>query len=160
MNYQEWAKQYPEAARDLAGHVLGAHAAGHSEAGLSEGATQQQARLSIATQGAYAWRNNVGATPSKCRVCGERTPPVRYGLANESAAINERFKSPDLILAIPRLITPAHVGTTIAQIGGIECKRAGWTFGHEKREQAQAAFGALLTSVGGHFQFSTGEVTL
>ena len=108
-----------------------------------------------------AWRNNVGATPSECPECGAHTTPVRYGLANDSQRLNAKVKSSDLILAIPRTITPHDVGRTIAQFGAVECKRPGWQFNqNDKRESAQLAWLALVRKLGGFATFSTGEVQL
>jgi hypothetical protein len=129
-------------------------------AGKSEAWSQQQVRFKAAHAGAMTWRNNVGATPAKCPDCGEKQRPVRYGLANDSAKLNAALKSSDLILAIPRLITPAHVGTTIAQFGSVEAKRPGWVFKNTEREQAQAAWHALILRLGGFAAFSTGELEL
>ena len=115
----------------------------------------------MAQLGGHAWRNNVGATPSRCPECNTRQAPVRYGLANDSARLNERIKSSDLILAIPRRIGPEHVGTLIAQFGAIECKRPGWEYTGQGREPGQAAWLALVASLGGYATFTTnGDFTL
>lgn len=156
--YVEWASAYPDAAAALQG-VIGASTCAGTASG-DESAAQQQVRLSVAKHGALSWRNNVGATPSRCAECGAQARPVRYGLANDSPALNQRIKSSDLILAIPRTIRPEHVGQTIAQFGSIECKRPGWKYSGSKREAAQAAWLALITRAGGFATFSTGEITL
>ena len=126
----------------------------------SEAWAQQQIRFKAAHVGAMAWRNNVGATPARCPDCGEKQRPVRYGLANDSAKLNKNIKSSDLILAIPRQITPAMVGTTVAQFGSIEAKRPGWRFSGTEREQAQAAWHVLVQQLGGFAGFSTGDLEL
>ena len=159
MNYTEWAARYPEAANALARDVIVQDTTAASGGG-SEAATQQCVRLSVAKQGGYSWRNNVGATPARCRDCGAPQQPVRYGLANDSARLNERLKSSDLILAIPRTITPAMVGTTVAQFGSVECKRAGWRYTGSRQEAGQAAWLALINKIGGFAAFSTGEIRL
>ena len=167
MTYEEWAARHPRAAADL--HVmLGAVPWPTGVGDGGESAVQQQVRLSAAGQGAMAWRNNVGATPAKtqhsCPRCQfrfeERQQPIRYGLANDSAKLNERVKSSDLILAIPRVIRPADVGATIAQFGAVETKRPGWAFTGKGREAGQAAWLALIKKVGGYACFSTGELEL
>jgi hypothetical protein len=157
----EWAKQYPEAAAALS-RVLGGlpwaepvDGADHSEAW-----SQQRVRFAVAQAGGMAWRNNVGATPSECPECGAHSTPVRYGLANDSARLNSKVKSSDLILAIPRRITQADVGTTLAQFGAVECKRPGWKYTGDKREVAQLAWLTLVRKLGGFATFSTGEVQL
>lgn len=155
--YEEWAQRHPHAAGELACILTPATA---TDAGESEARAQQRARLTIAQQGAYAFRNNVGATPSRCPDCNAPQRVVRYGLANDSQRLNERIKSSDLILAIPRVITTAMAGTTIAQFGAVEVKRPGWTFTGKGREAGQQAWLALVAKAGGFATFSTGEVTL
>lgn len=161
MTYDEWAARNPDAAIELL-DVIGVAMippAGEA-AGNSEAWAQQQARLSIAQQGAMAWRNNVGATPARCPDCGARQQPVRYGLANDSARLNRSVKSSDLILAIPRTITAADVGRVIAQFGAVETKRPGWTYTGKDQEPGQAAWLALVNRLGGYAVFSTGDVKL
>lgn len=159
--YQEWAARHPVAAADLQ-QILGAMpwATGTENDGKSEAWSQQQVRFKVGHAGAFSWRNNVGATPTKCPDCGAKRPPVRYGLANDSARLNEKMKSSDLILAIPRLVVPDMLGTTIAQFGSIECKRPGWKYTGQGREPGQAAWLALVEGLGGYARFSTGEVEL
>ena len=157
--YEQWRRRHPQAALELeqltAPHIT-EHRVGGSEAGA-----QQRARLAVAEQGAKSWRNNVGATPSKCPACREKQMPVRYGLANDSTKMNKKIKSSDLILAIPRVVTPDMVGTTIAQFGSLECKRPGWKFNpNDEREAAQAAWLNLINELGGFARFTTGEVQL
>ena len=155
--YTEWAEAYPEAAGQLA-LVLAAQVV--FRGGGSEARAQQSVRIDVARQGAMAWRNNVGATPSKCPDCNAPQAPIRYGLANDSKRLNEKIKSSDLILAIPRLIGPEHLGTTIAQFGAIECKKPGWKYTGKGREAGQTAWLGLVAKLGGFAAFSTGEVEL
>lgn len=168
--YQTWRQRHPQAAAELEG-MLAAIPAPDPEAAAdhSEAWAQQQARMSIARQGSKAWRNNVGGSKVKeqhrCPACNfsfqVNIPPIRWGLANDSAKLNKVIKSSDLILAIPRLITPQMVGSTIAQFGGVETKRPGWVFNpKDPHEVAQANWGHLLVSIGGFFRFSTGEIQL
>lgn len=158
MNYAEWAQRWPGAALELQ-HML-TFDTKVPENGKKEAWSQQRARFNVSKQGAYAWRNNVGATPAKCKHCGAKQQPIRYGLANDSAKLNEGVKSSDLILAIPRLITHEMVGQTIAQFGSVEVKRPGWEFKGTAEEIGQAAWLALISSIGGYAVFSTGEVRL
>ena len=136
----------------------------------SETEVQQRVRFKVARSCALAWRNNVGATSFKCPscktdltvcpCCGTRQRPVRYGLANDSQKVNEKIKSSDLILAIPRIITPDMVGQTIAQFGSLETKREGWRYSGNEREQAQKAWIELINRIGGYAAFTTGKVEL
>lgn len=167
MRWSEWRARWPEAAREL-DELLTVDA--HAETnGKSEAWAQNEARKSIGAQGAYSWRNNVGATKTKethaCPKCSFRfiveKPPIRYGLANDSHQLNAKFKSGDLILAIPRKIEPHHVGTTIAQFGSVEVKKPGWHFNpNDDHEAAQAAWATLINRAGGFACFSTGAVKL
>ena len=165
-DYEQWAARHPQAAAELH-QMMGAipWPATGDTAERSEAWAQQQTRFDISKQGAMSWRNNVGAIPTKvptqCPQCGFKYQipqrPVRYGLANDSQKLNKVIKSSDLILAIPRLITPAMVGTTIAQFGSVECKRPGWKYTDEVE---QLAWHTLIRSIGGFATFSTGEVQL
>lgn len=169
--YVLWALHHPKAAADLEAILQNSVVCHHPSHRGSEAAAQQQARLSISRQGAMSWRNNVGATQSACHeqgcggkivcgVCGTKPQQVRYGLSNDSSRLNEQIKSHDLVLAIPRLIGPEHVGSTIAQFGSVECKKPGWHYTGKGQEPGQAAWGALVQQLGGFATFATGEVVL
>ena len=155
--YLDWAAQYPQAAVALLAVLTAPIPPGGTG---SEARAQQDVRLSVAQQGGYAFRNNVGATKSRCPDCGAPQSVLRFGLANDSTALNKRIKSSDLILAIPRTVTQAMVGSTMAQFGAVECKRPGWTYKGTEREAGQAAWLALIARAGGYATFSTGEVVL
>jgi hypothetical protein len=159
MTFEEWSARYPEAAAELGG-VLSGLPWPNSAEHTSEAAAQQSVRLQLAHAGAMGWRNNVGATPSKCPDCGAPRAPIRFGLANDSAKLNERVKSSDIIAAIPRIITADQVGKRIAQFGSIEVKPPGWTYTGKGREAGQAAWLALITRLGGYACFSAGDINL
>ena len=169
MNYAEWRTRHPQAAAELQ-EMQGAvpWPTNTENGGKSENWAQQQVRFQAGRAGAYAWRNNVGATSAKvkttCPRCQNRyeikQQPVRYGLANESMQLNKVMKSSDLILAIPRLITPQHVGQTIAQFGCVEVKKPGWKYSGNEHEQGQGNWLALINSIGGYACFSTGELNI
>jgi len=170
ITYEQWAARHPQAAAEL-NQMLGAVAWPPLDVAVtnkSEAWAQQRARLNISHAGSMAWRNNVGATPAKvpvvCPKCNfkhtVKQAPIRYGLANDSQKLNAQIKSSDLILAIPRVITLAMVGTTIAQFGAIECKRPGWMYKGTEIEAAQLAWLQLIVKIGGYATFSTGEVSL
>lgn len=135
-----------------------------SDASGSEGAAQQRIRLAAPKHGERLWRNNVGATPASeshnCPRCHfhfvVRKQPVRYGVMNDSAAMNKIIKSPDLIGITPLVINPHHVGSTLGIFTGIECKRSGWKYKGTKAEAAQLACLQLIMSMGGRAQFATG----
>ena len=125
------------------------HASGRSEAWA-----QSAVRLEASQRGARLWRNNVGS------LLDARGVPVRYGLANDSAAINAVLKSGDLIGVRPVVITPEHVGTVVGQFLSREMKAPGWRYTGTPHEQAQLAWAELITSLGGDAAFATGPGTL
>ena len=159
MTYEQWRAKHPNAAKELEQLFTSSNT---TQAGSDESEVQRKLRLSIAKAGAMSWRNNVGATPARSsHVCPKclhrfetRAQPVRYGLANDSAQLNQRIKSSDLILAIPRVIQPHDVGRSIAQFGAIETKRSGWKYTGKGREAAQAAWLALIKKLGGYAAFN------
>ena len=119
---------------------------------MTESHAQSLVRLQAARLGWRLWRNNVGVAQT---LDGR---PVRYGLANDSHALNDRIKSSDLVGWRSVLITPAHVGTVIAQAVTIECKAPGWRPPvRGPRELAQAAWIDMLVADGGYGGFTDGS---
>ena len=116
-----------------------------------EARVQDEARLLASKMGWRLFRNNVGVLKD------ERGVPVRYGIANDSPAMNKRIKSSDLIGIRPVVITPDMVGTTIGQFVAREIKKAGWKYKGTEHEEAQLAFGTLIIGLGGDFKFYSGE---
>lgn len=117
---------------------------------MNETSIQTELRLEASRLGMFLWRNNSGA----CRDVTGRV--IRYGLGNDSARLNEHFKSSDLVGFTPMLITQEHVGKTVAVFTGVECKRSDWR-GHptDKREIAQQAFLDTIKRGGGMAGFAT-----
>lgn len=149
----DWARRHgisSEALAELAA-ILAADGIVRETDVTSESRVQSNVRLLAAENEAKLWRNNVGV------LTNEEGRPVRYGLANDSPALNKRLKSGDLIGWRRRLITPDMVGTIIAQFTSRECKPAGWKFTGTPRERAQAAWATLVTIEGGDARFTTGE---
>ena len=109
----------------------------------SETFVQDALRLAAPRHGYQLFRNNVGVLKD---ITGR---PVRYGLANESKAVNEKWKSGDLIGWRAVLITPAMVGRTVAQFVSRECKPEGWKYRGDAREEAQARWAQLVNAAGG-----------
>lgn len=118
----------------------------------SEAAVQNAVRQEWSEHGGRGWRNNNGAYDAK----HPPSPGTRWGLCNDSAAMNKKVKSSDLIGPLPRIITPEMVGTTIAQFAARECKPEGWVYSGTEREVAQLRFGQIVTMLGGDFKFVTG----
>jgi hypothetical protein len=122
--------------------------------GASEAAVQAQVRLEAARKGVKLWRNNLGVLRD------ERNVPVRYGLANDSKRLNAVVKSGDLIGWRPVLITPALVGTMIAQFVSRECKRPDWKYSGDDHERAQLKWVEVVIADGGDAAFCNREGTL
>jgi hypothetical protein len=134
--------------------MLGGNVMPEAATGTSESAVQAVVRLEAGRNDCRLWRNNVGVlTDATGR-------PVRYGLANDSPALNRVVKSADLIGWRRVIITPEHVGKPIAQFLSRECKEVGWKYKNTEREQAQLAWAQLVIKDGGDAMFCTGEGTL
>ncbi len=157
---QEWAKRWaipPEALADLHDRIVSqlpdvvmrrGHPAG-------EDYVQAAVRLDAARQGVHLWRNNVGA------LVDDRGVPVRYGLANDSRQVNEVIKSADLIGWKPVVITPHMVGMRLGVFVSVECKKADWREGEDrKREAAQKEWARLVTAAGGIAHITTGPIMI
>ena len=157
INLYTWARKWNipiEAVNDLRiqmgidpsqGHqLIDDHMAG-TEAGVGA-----RLRLQVAKAGGLLWRNNVGAMQD------DNGRVVRFGLANESKAVNKKVKSSDYIGIIPTKVLPVHVGMVIGQFCAIETKEPGWKFKGTERELAQQKFLALVISRGGFAKFYNG----
>ena len=68
---------------------------------------------------------------------------VRFGLANESKAMNQQYKSADLIGIKPVTVTPEMVGMTLGLFVSVECKRTGWTYKGNAHEACTSPLGKL-----------------
>lgn len=121
---------------------------------MKENQTQPIIRVEAAKHGIVLYRNNVGVAYD------ERDVPVRFGLANESAQINEKIKSSDLIGITPVLIRPHHVGCCFGVFTSIECKHGDWVFRGTKREKAQQAWIDVILRNGGIAMFATNPETV
>lgn len=131
--------------------------------GKSESAVQSEIRVRAAELGLRLWRNNSGA-------CEDKTGRlIRYGLANDSAQMNRRVKSGDLIGWVvyvgcaprnPRAsASPTTRERTAVLVSG-ECKREDWFKDHDDpltecrarfndREEAQAKWIDMIRADGG-----------
>lgn len=122
-----------------------------SQDATGEHKVQDDARLLASQMGWRLFRNNSGCLKDKTGRL------VRYGLCNDTPAMNKRIKSSDLIGIRPVVITPDMVGSTIGQFVAREVKKAGWKYKGTEHEQAQLAFGTLVIGLGGDFKFYSGE---
>jgi hypothetical protein len=116
----------------------------------SETRQQSLVRIDAATNGVWLTRNNVGA------LLDARGVPVRYGLANESAAQNKVVKSADLIGIRSVLVGPQHVGQTLGVFVSREVKHEGWTWKGDEHEVAQLNWCNFVLSKGGDAAFCSG----
>lgn len=132
----QWEQTYPDAARAL-WSLLAPTSPAATGAG-SEARVQSAVRLEAAQLGWALYRNNVGVLRD------DRGVPLRFGLANDSAAVNKVMKSGDLIGIRPLAITPNLVGTVVGQFVSVEVKRPGGVI-----HPAQHAWAALVRKRGG-----------
>lgn len=148
---RQWALRHHVSLEALAelSTILGADTAPVSAGVGSEARVQSQVRLAAPHADMKLWRNNVGA------IKDDRGVPVRYGLANDTPALNKRLKSSDLIGWRRLVITPAHLGTTVAQFASLECKHEGWAYRGDEREEAQQRWLGLVAADGGYARFIT-----
>lgn len=120
--------------------------------GASETAVQQRVRVALTRAGVINWRNNVGA------MMDDKGNMVRFGLCNDTAALNKKFKSSDVIGINNAPITQAMVGLPRGQFVAREVKKEGWVYTGTPREVAQLNFGQLVIAKGGDFAFTNGSV--
>lgn len=154
MNMLEWAVKWGvpmNAVEDLASSLI--YEAEHNSELFGESDVQNQVRIEGSARGILLMRNNVGATQTDGGF-------IRYGLMNESKAMNEKIKSSDLIGIRPVYITKKHVGSTIGQFVAREVKKSGWVYTGKGRELAQMKFIQLINSKGGDAKFTSGVGSL
>lgn len=150
----EWATRHniPLAALTELYQALGAMSPDPAvQSGESEAAVQTRVQLEASKAGGRLWRNNVGAT---------QTPEgsfIRYGLANQSSAVNKRCKSSDLVGLRPVYVTEHMVGQVFGLFVAREVKRGGWKYTGTAREKAQMNFLSLVAAMGGDARFTNGE---
>lgn len=114
----------------------------------SEAGVQSAIRLEAAQKGVLMFRNNVGAYEDNTGRW------IRYGLANESAQMNGKIKSGDLIGVRPVLITNDHVGSLIGQFVSREIKRPDWNYLGTPAERAQLRWIEVISAAGGDACFT------
>jgi hypothetical protein len=122
--------------------------------GKSEAWASSVMLLEASQKNVRMFRNNVGALQDKTKRL------VRYGLANESEAMNKVLKSSDYVGWRPFLIQPHHVGYIIAQFVAREMKEPGWQYAGDDHEAAQLACINMINADGGDACFATGAGTL
>lgn len=117
---------------------------------MTELPVQQLIRLDAGSLNNPLWRNNSGAF---------KTPTgrwVRFGLGNDSEAVNAVMKSSDLIGGTRTFITPDMVGKTLFVFTAVECKPPDWhMIPSDDRAKAQLTFIELVRRHGGLAGFAT-----
>lgn len=159
MNLNEWAIKWGipyQALEDLRREFGAVDTDPTAQQGLSEAAVQANIRLEASKKGMRLWRNNVGAYDEAY----PPSPGSRWGLCNETKAMNTLVKSADLIGIKPVLIEPHHVGQTLGIFLARECKEQNWRFSGTDRELGQLRFLELVASLGGDAAFSNRTGTL
>jgi len=121
-----------------------------SGAETPEQSVSKAVRLEAAKAGITLMRNNTGVAYD------ERGVPVRFGLANDSAKMNQVLKSHDLIGWTPVVVTPQMVGSKVAIFTSREVKRGGWRYTGTATELAQLKFAELVLADGGDAAFACG----
>lgn len=162
MELHEWAAKWQisgAALSDLQAAVLGEVGVILDDAPArrpiyTESGAQAAIRIEAAKKGLRLWRNNNGAL----QATDGRW--VRFGLANDSKAVNDKLKSSDLIGIRPVKIGPEWVGFTLGQFVSREVKAPGWKFTGTARETAQKRWIDLIREFGGDAHFATGIGTL
>jgi len=109
----------------------------------TEAGAQSAVRLEASSKGIMLFRNNVGAMQD------DTGRVVRFGLANDSPALNKKIKSHDLIGLRPG-----------GQFVSREIKKPGWHYTGTAHEIAQLKFAELVLAKGGDAGFATGPGTL
>jgi hypothetical protein len=157
MDINAWSKKWnvpAEAIDDLRRELCGENDSVYSptQGGLTtEAGALNSVRLEASEKGLRLWRNNRGAGKD------EYGNFIRWGLANESKAVNNVLKSSDLIGIRPvKLQNGAIIGQFVAR----EIKRKGWVYSGSDEEKAQLNFLKLVASLGGDAQFATGRGSL
>lgn len=109
---------------------------------MNESRVQRAIRLDAESRG-ILMRNNVGA------LIDRRGVPVRFGLGNDSKALNSRFKSSDCVGVTSYVISPGDVGRVVGVFTAIEVKAPEWKFTGNGREVAQQKFIDVIRGFGG-----------
>ena len=139
----EWIERWravlpPDAVAELHAALDPVSSVGTEQGSRSESCLQSDIRrVASAEFKVPLWRNNNGAMTT------DDGRHVRFGLGNDSAALNRKWKSSDLI----------GIGRS-GQFVAVEVKAPGWRLTPgDKRAQAQAAFMRSVIAFGGRAGF-------
>jgi hypothetical protein len=155
VTFDEWCARYPDAYRDVVRIIVSDVT--HVPAGfeVSEAGAQAAVRAEASQHGHRLFRNNVGAGTVL-----ESGSFLRWGLANDSPAVNAKIKSADLIGWRALTITPDLVNARIARFLSREIKNPGWKYAGTDREKAQLKWAILVLAAGGDAAIVTGVGSL
>lgn len=121
----------------------------------AESEVQAECRLIAPYCDLHLFRNNSGAFTD------ETGRLVRYGLANDSKALNKKVKSGDLVGWQLTLVTPEMVGRVLPVFASFEIKPEDWkpprpgTREFVERYEPQLAWINLVLRAGGRAKFVT-----
>ena len=121
---------------------------------MNEASVQAAIRLEASQKGLRLFRNNCGAGFMR------NGSFIRFGLANDSTAVNAVIKSADLIGIRPVVIEQWMVGHILGIFCSVECKASDWKPDNSDRYKAQLAWQSLIQSYGGeaHILNQTGSL--
>lgn len=160
MIFHDWVVKWgisPAAVEDLERRlgIMATRVSAAPRDAKSETAIQAEVRLEAAEKNMYLWRNNVGAGHL---VNGAF---MRWGLSNDTEALNEVIKSADLIGIRRRHITQEMVGSYIGEFVSREVKKEGWRYDPTNpKHRAQLNWANLIITQGGDAAFVTGKGSL
>lgn len=143
MTLEQWAQRWalpPQALQELQQATA---ATSEPRNDRSEAAVAADCRLALGRLGVVTMRNNVGVLEDR------NGRPVRYGLCNETPAMNKVLKSADDICILPYTVKPQDVGRKLGVFLGVEHKRANWVYSGDGRETAQLNFQRMVSAAGG-----------
>lgn len=116
---------------------------------MNERSVLDAVRLEASRLGIRLWRNNSGCAYT------QDGRLLRYGLANDSAAVNDVMKSADLIGIRPMVIEPWMIGGIAGIFVSVECKASDWKPDNSPRTKAQIVWRDLITALGGEAYITT-----
>jgi hypothetical protein len=151
MNLFEWATRWgiPHGAVYELRDIMGQGDLVPQPGAVSEAGSQKRIRVEAANAGHVLWRNNVGACVD------DRGNHIRYGLCNESMAMNKSIKSSDLIGITTMPVTTTMVGQNVGIFTAVEVKKPGWKWRGDKHEVAQHKFILNVVARGGIASFQS-----
>lgn len=141
-----WAHRWkipPAALRELCAQSIQVETVPKEKGRTGEAMVLSQVRVEAAQKGYYLYRNNRGAG----KLANGNF--IRWGLANDSQKLGDKWKSGDNIGWKSRVIQPEDVGCVFAQFASVEVKASDWKFSGTIEEMAQVQWATLVNACGG-----------